>query len=62
VRNPRWNAKRKVLLASVEPTWQNEADVEQTTDLFGELETIVDRYLGELNPSNRKLATGRGWR
>jgi hypothetical protein len=48
VRNPGRQAKRKVLLASVQSTWKDDAGTEQTTDLFGELETIVDRYLTEL--------------
>ena len=60
VRNPRWNPNRKVLLASVQSTWKDEASVEQTTDLFGELETIVDRYLGELDAANRDLPPGDG--
>jgi type I restriction enzyme M protein len=60
VRNRRWNANRKVLLASVHASWKDEAGVEQTTDLFGELETIVDRYLDELETSNHHLRPRRG--
>lgn len=60
VRNTRWNANRKILLASVQSTWKDEAGVEHTTDLFGELETIVDRYLADLETANRELPPGRG--
>jgi len=32
----------------------------RTTDLFGELETIVDRYFSELEPANADLGVGSG--
>ena len=60
VRNPAWNAKRKVLLASVQPDWTDDEGNEHTTDLFGELETIVERYLAEIEPANRNLPPGEG--
>ena len=53
VRSPQWNASRKVLLASVQSAWKDEAGVEHPTDLFGELETIVDRYLTEVQVKTR---------
>jgi hypothetical protein len=60
VRNPDWNPRRKVLLASVQPTWNDEDGEEQTTDIYGELETIVGGYLGEIDLSNRNLPPGQG--
>ncbi len=61
VRNPLWNADRKVLLASVQSTWLDDAGTEHTTNLFGELESIVDRYLTEVEPANYDLPPGRGY-
>ncbi len=60
VRNPLWNANRKVLLASVQSSWNDGAGIEHTTDLFGELETIVDRYLTEVEAAARNLPLGQG--
>jgi hypothetical protein len=60
VRNPHWNTDRKVLLASVQSTWTDDAGVQHTTNLFGELETIVDRYLRDMDPANRDLPPGHG--
>ncbi len=60
VRNPQWNPNRKVLLASIQSVWKDETGVEHPTDLFGELETIVDRYLTEVQAANRDLPSGRG--
>jgi N-6 DNA methylase len=60
VRNPNWNAKRKVLLASVQSRWKDDDGTEHTTDLFGELESIVSRYLAEVEPQGRNLPPGRG--
>jgi hypothetical protein len=60
VRNPRWNAERQVLLASVHPTWKDEDGTEHATNLFGELETIVDRYLRKIEPGNADLPLGNG--
>jgi len=48
IRNPHPDPNRKVLMASVEPTWTDDNGAEQNVDVFGELETIVDRYLEEL--------------
>jgi type I restriction-modification system DNA methylase subunit len=41
VRNPRPSTQRKVVLAEVREKWRDADNVEQTTDLFGELEGIV---------------------
>ncbi len=60
VRNPNWNPSRKVVLASVVPEWQDEDGNEHTTDLFAELEGIVDRYRSEVEPANRALPPGEG--
>ena len=45
VRQRRRNIKRRVLLAEIQETWTNESGQVQTTDLFGELEVIVNSYL-----------------
>lgn len=45
VRNPRPAANRKVLLAEVREKWRDAENSERTTDLFGELETIVGHHL-----------------
>jgi type I restriction-modification system DNA methylase subunit len=42
------NRRRRVLMASIERTWTDESGTEQNVDVFGELETIVDRFLEEL--------------
>src|SRR5439155_23480976 len=61
VRNPNWNARRKVLMATVLPEWTDEQSGEtKPTDLFGELESIVDRYESEVEPRNEELAAGEG--
>jgi type I restriction enzyme M protein len=60
VRNPRWNLSRQVLLASVLPEWTDEDGETHQTDLFAELETIVDRYWAELEPRNAQLPPGQG--
>jgi type I restriction enzyme M protein len=48
VRTARPNAKRQVLLANIEPTWTDETGEVQPTNVFGELESIIDRYLDGL--------------
>ena len=58
-RNTRWNAKHKVLMASVRPTWMDDNGEVQQTNLFAELETIVDHY-GPVAEQNRQLPTGQG--
>jgi type I restriction-modification system DNA methylase subunit len=61
VRNPNWNKHRKVLLATVLPEWTDEETGEiRPTDLFGELESIVDRYESEVEPENSRLPEGNG--
>ena len=45
VRNPRLATNRKVLLAEVREKWRDAGNTERTTDLFGELETIVGNHL-----------------
>lgn len=45
VRNPRPASNRKVLLAEVRERWRDAGNNERTTDLFGELETIVGNHL-----------------
>ena len=45
VRNTRPASNRKVLLAEVREKWLDAGDTERTTDLFGELETIVGHHL-----------------
>jgi len=47
VRNPRPASNRKVLLAEVREKWRDAGDTERTTDLFGELETIVGNHLDQ---------------
>jgi hypothetical protein len=47
-------------MAGVQSTWKDEAGVKHTTDLFGELETIVDRYLADLEAANSDLPPGQG--
>ena len=60
VRNPCWNSARKVLMASVGASWKDDNGVEHTTDLFGELESIIDRYKAEVEVTNRNLPPGEG--
>ena len=45
VRNPCPASNRKVLLAEVREKWRDAGNTERTTDLFGELETIVGNHL-----------------
>jgi len=45
VRTSHPELRRKVLLAEVREDWQDAEGVEQTTDLFGELESIVRTHL-----------------
>ena len=44
-RSPRPASNRKVVLAEVREKWKDSDGAEQTTDLFGELETIVTHHL-----------------
>jgi type I restriction-modification system DNA methylase subunit len=44
VRNPRPAANAKVILAEVREKWANPRKGEQPTDLFGEIETIVNHH------------------
>ena len=60
IRNPQWNRRRKVLLASLLPEWQDEQGEKRTTDLFAELETTVDRYREEVEGANALLPPGEG--
>jgi hypothetical protein len=60
VRNTNWNAARKVLLARVLPQWTDETGESRPTELFAELEAVVDRYRAEVEPSNDRLAPGEG--
>jgi hypothetical protein len=43
-RGVRGRTRHKALLAGIQPTWVDEQGQEQPTDLFAELEAIVDRY------------------
>jgi len=45
VRTPTPDANRRILLAEVREKWRDTYGVERTTDLYGELESIVDRCL-----------------
>jgi len=45
VRTPTPDANRRILLAEVREKWRDTDGVERTTDLYGELESIVDRCL-----------------
>jgi hypothetical protein len=45
VRSPTPDPRRKVLLAEVREKWRDVNSVERTTDLFGELESIVGSHL-----------------
>lgn len=45
VRTPRPAFNRKVVLAEVREKWRDSENAERTTDLFGELETIVGNHL-----------------
>lgn len=45
VRTPRPAANRKIILAELREKWRDAGGVEQTTDLFGELETVVTNHL-----------------
>jgi hypothetical protein len=60
--NPQWNRNHKVLMATIRPTWKDENGQEQPTDLFAELESIVDRYQNELTVENQALSSGEGLR
>jgi|GEM_PF-2491579 len=60
VRNAHWNRKHKVLLASIQPTWRDEDGVEKPTNLFAELEAIIDRYRNALAVGNQDLSSGEG--
>jgi hypothetical protein len=60
VRNPNWNRSRTIVLASVLPEWKDEDGAKRTTDLFAELETVVDRYRSEVETANRALPPGNG--
>jgi hypothetical protein len=60
VRNPHWNRARQVLLANLLEKWTDEDGEEHTTDLFAELEAIVDRYQAEVDAPNRSLPPGKG--
>jgi len=60
IRNPNWNVERQVLLATVLPKWTDENGEVRETDLAGELETIVDRYLNDIEPANTELPEGNG--
>jgi N-6 DNA Methylase len=58
-RNTRWNAEHKVLMASVRPTWVDDKGEAQQTNLFAELEMIVDHYAA-VAEQNRQLPDGEG--
>jgi type I restriction enzyme M protein len=60
VRNPQWNRTRRVLMASVLPDWTDENGEKRITNLFAELESIVDRYRSDVETSNSRLAAGSG--
>jgi type I restriction-modification system DNA methylase subunit len=45
VRNPHPSRTRKIALAEVREKWRDADGNERTTDLFGELETIIARHL-----------------
>ncbi len=45
VRTPTLDENRRVLLAEVREKWRDTDGVERTTDLYGELERIIDSYL-----------------
>ena len=45
MRTPRPSPNRKVVLAEVREKWQEPGKEAQQTDLFGELETIVNSHL-----------------
>ena len=59
-RKPNWNARRRVLLANVLSSWTDDEGQEQQTNLFAELEVLVDRFQSELDGRNRALPAGRG--
>jgi hypothetical protein len=44
VRNTRRTDRPKTFMANVHPTWVDDAGQEQPTNLFAELETVVDQY------------------
>src|SRR5204863_9660928 len=48
VRSLQPDPKAKVLMVNVEPTWIDESGAEQATNVFGELESVVDRYLSKI--------------
>ena len=45
VRTPTPAANRRVWCAEVREKWRDTDGVERTTDLYGELERIIDHYL-----------------
>jgi len=45
--------RQRVLIASIEPTWTDDKGLQQPTDFFAELETIVDRYAA-VRPANSR--------
>ena len=45
VRTPTPDEKSRILLAEVREKWRDTDGVERTTDLYGELERIIDSYL-----------------
>jgi type I restriction-modification system DNA methylase subunit len=47
VRSPRPPRAQKVFLAEIREHWRDAGGEQQTTDVFGELEAIVDRFLSE---------------
>ncbi|HVC97317.1 MAG TPA: N-6 DNA methylase [Pirellulales bacterium] len=59
-RNPKWNRRRRVLMASVEMHWSDEDGDEHETDLVAALETLVDRYHSTVEPANSHLPPGEG--
>jgi hypothetical protein len=45
VRRRRPASNRKVALTEIKETWRDADNVEQPTDLFGELEAVIGNYL-----------------
>jgi hypothetical protein len=60
VRNPKWNPRRRVLMANVAADWSDEDGEVRQTDLFAALETLVDRYHSTVEPANSQLPPGDG--
>jgi len=58
VRNSQWDRKHTAFMATVRPTWEDEEGKERQTDLFAELETVVDRYREERRSQNRGPSSG----